>query len=57
MTIRIIKHEVMPQTDSFEARFSVGRPSVYFYWDDVASRRLGPEQMRAQHRSSCFVLG
>jgi hypothetical protein len=45
MTTRIIKHEAVPQTGSFEVRFPDGRPSVYFYWDDVASRRLGAEQM------------
>jgi hypothetical protein len=45
MPIRIIKHEAMPQTGSFEVRFSDGRPSVYFYWDDIPGRRLNPEQM------------
>ena len=35
MPIRIIKHEAVPQTGSFEVRFSDGRPSVYFYWDDI----------------------
>ena len=44
MTIRIIKHEAVPQTGSFEVRFSDGRPSVYFYWDDIPGRRLNPEQ-------------
>ena len=32
MPIRIIKHEAVPQTGSFEVRFPDGRPSVYFYW-------------------------
>ena len=45
MTIRIIKHEAVPQTGSFEVRFPDGRPSVYFYWDDIAGRRLSAEQM------------
>ena len=45
MTTRIIKHEAVPQTGSFEVRFPDGRPSVYIYWDDVASRRLGADQM------------
>jgi hypothetical protein len=26
-----------------EVRFPDGRPSVYFYWDDVPSRRLRPD--------------
>ena len=45
MTIRIIKHEAVPQTGSFEVRFPDGRPSVYFYWDDIPGRRLSHEQM------------
>ncbi len=45
MSIRIIKHEAVPQTGSFEVQFSDGRPSVYFYWDDIPGRRLNPEQM------------
>jgi len=45
MTIRIIKHEAVPQSGSFEVRFSDGRRSVYFYWDDVGNRRLGPDMM------------
>ena len=43
MPIRIIKHEAVPQTGSFEVRFPDGRPSVYFYWDDIPARRLRPE--------------
>jgi hypothetical protein len=45
MTIRIIKHEAVPQTGSYEVRFSDEPPSVYFYWDDIPGRRLNPEQM------------
>jgi hypothetical protein len=45
MTVRIIKHEIVPDTGSFEVRFSDGRPSQYFYWDDIPSRRLRPEQV------------
>jgi hypothetical protein len=46
--IRIIKHEAVPKCGSFEVRFSDGRESVYFYWDDVASRRLRPEQLTSE---------
>jgi hypothetical protein len=42
-TVRLIKHEVVPKCGSFEVRFSDGRPSKYFYWDDVPGRRLRPE--------------
>lgn len=43
MTVRIIRHSVVPDCGSFEVRFSDGTPSVYFYWDDLPSRRLRPE--------------
>jgi hypothetical protein len=42
--VRLIKHEIAPDFGSFEVRFSDGRESVFFYWDDVAGRRLRPEQ-------------
>jgi hypothetical protein len=29
---------------SFEVRFADGRPSVYYYWDDIAGRRRCREQ-------------
>jgi hypothetical protein len=45
MTIRIIKHEAVPQTGSFEVRYSDGGPSRYFYFEDVPGRRLRSEQM------------
>jgi hypothetical protein len=43
--IRIKKHEAVPKCGSFEVRFSDGRPSEYFYWDDELSRRLQPEKV------------
>ena len=43
--VRIIKHEVVPGCSSFEVRFADGRESVFFYWDDIISRRLRPEQL------------
>ena len=44
MTIRIIKHGAVPNTGSFENLIPDGRPSVYFYWDDIP-RGSSPEQM------------
>ena len=41
--IRLIKHDAVPDCGSFEVRFADGRPSRYFYWDDLPSRRLRPE--------------
>ena len=43
--VRIIRHSIVPDTGSFEVRFSDGRKSVYFYWDDIPGRRLRPEQV------------
>ena len=45
MTIRLIKHEAVPKCGSFEVRFSDGRPSRFFYWDDEPGRRLRPDQL------------
>jgi hypothetical protein len=41
--IRIIPHEAVPLCGSFEVRFPDGRPSVFFYFDDIAGRRLRPD--------------
>jgi len=44
--VRLIKHEVVPKCGSYEVRFmDDDRPSRYFYWGDVAGRRLRPEQL------------
>ena len=48
MCVRLLKHEAMPGTGSFEVRFADGRRGVYFYFDDLPSRRLRPEQMIRQ---------
>jgi hypothetical protein len=45
MPIRIIKHEAVLDCGSFEVRFADGRPSRYFYWDDIPARRLRPETL------------
>ena len=45
MTVRIIRHSIVPDCGSFEVRFADGRPSRYWYWDDIPSRRLRPEQV------------
>ena len=46
--IRLINHEAVPKCGSFEVGFPDGRPSKFFYWDDVASRRTRPEQMTSE---------
>ena len=45
MTVRLIKHEAVPDCGSFEVRYADGRPSVFFYWDDIPGRRVRPDQM------------
>jgi hypothetical protein len=40
--IRVRKHEAIPGSGSFEVQLP-GRGSKFFYWDDVAGRRLRPE--------------
>jgi len=48
-SVRLIKHEVVPDTGSFEVRFADGRQSRYFYFEDAPSRRLRPDMLtRAQ---------
>jgi hypothetical protein len=42
--IRIIRHRGVDENcGSLEVRFADGRPSRYFYWDNLVSRRLRPE--------------
>jgi hypothetical protein len=41
--VRLIKHEAVPQRGSFEVRFADGRPSRFFYWDNIPGRLLREE--------------
>ena len=41
--IRILKHEVLPLCGSCEVRFPDDRPSRYFYFEEMPSRRLRPD--------------
>ena len=43
--IRIIMHTAVPDCGSFEVWFADHRPSKFFYWDDLPSRRLRPETL------------
>jgi len=45
MEVRLIKHEAVPETGSYEVRFSDGRPSKFFYWDDIPGRRVRSDQL------------
>jgi hypothetical protein len=44
--VRLIKHEAVPKC--YEVRFPAGKPSRYFYFEDVPSRRLRPEQITGE---------
>jgi hypothetical protein len=46
--IRIICHSAVRQCGSFEVRFPDGRPSRYFYWDDIPGHRLRPDIFTSQ---------
>ena len=46
--IRIIRHEAVSKSGSFEVRFADGRPSRFFYYDDVLARRLRPEILSSE---------
>jgi hypothetical protein len=57
-TVRLIKHETVPNTGSYEVRFADGRRNVHFYFDDLPSRRLRPEQVvreQALGRATMFA--
>ena len=48
MAIRIIRHEAVPKSGSYEVRFSDGRESKFFYFDDVLARRLRPDILTSE---------
>lgn len=41
--VRIVEHSAVPHTGSFEVIHPGGRE--FFYWDDIAGRRLRPDAM------------
>jgi hypothetical protein len=59
MKIRVIKHEVVPDSGSYEVRFPDGRPSKYFYFENLPGRRLQPgrvvEQAVAEQEAKRFA--
>jgi hypothetical protein len=38
-SVYIIRHEAIPQTGSYEVKFTDGRPSICHYFDDDRGRR------------------
>jgi hypothetical protein len=44
MTIRLIKHEVIPNCRSYEVPLLGWPVPQFFYWDDETGRRVRPDQ-------------
>ena len=53
--IRVRKHEAIPDCGSFEVQVP-GKGSTFFYWDDIAGRRLRPEMTREQALEAAKAL-
>jgi len=43
--VHLRKHEAVQDTGSYEVWFDDGRPSKFFYFDDLHNRRLRPDIM------------
>ena len=43
--VHLRKHEAVRDCDSYEVWFDDGRPSKFFYFDDLPNRRLRPDIM------------
>jgi len=43
--VHLRKHEAVQDSGSFEVWFDDGRPSKFFYFDDLPTRRLRPDVM------------
>ena len=48
MAIRIIRHEAVQKTGSFEVRFADSRASRFYYYDDVLARQLRPDILTSE---------
>ena len=61
MKIRVIKHERVPYCGSYKVRFPDGRPSKYFYFENLPGRRLQPgrvvEQAVAEQEAKRLARG
>ena len=45
MSVRLRRHEPVQDCGSYEVWFEDGRPSKFFYFDDLPNRRLRPDIM------------
>ena len=53
--IRIIRHEPVPKCGSYEVRFPDGRPSKFFYWEDIPGRRLPATSKQALEEAQAYA--
>jgi len=56
MTVHLRKHEAVQDYGSYEVWFVDGRPSKFFYFDDLPNRRLRPDIVtKAQARDTALI--
>jgi hypothetical protein len=56
MTVHLRKHEAVQDYGSYEVWFDDGRPSKFFYFDDLPNRRLRPDIVtKAQARDTALI--
>lgn len=53
--VRRIKHEVVRDCGSYELRYPDGRPSKYFYFENIPARRLRPDVVVAERVAKIFA--
>lgn len=54
--VRLVRHEAVAPCGSYEVRFFDGRPSRFFYWDDLPGH-MRPEQLTSeQAREAAYKL-
>ena len=57
--VHLRKHEAVQDSGSFEVWFDDGRPSKFFYFDDLPNRRLRPDvvtKAQAGEAAQAFAL-
>ena len=60
MRLRLIRHEAVPKTGSFEIRFLDSRQSRFHLLDDIPGRRLRPDLVdanTAEREAKAFAHG
>jgi hypothetical protein len=55
MSVHLRKHEAVQDSGSYEVWFDDGRPSKFFYFDDLPNRRLRPDVMTKAQAAQAFA--